>query len=90
VANGEVLCESFKAKRSKDYFDKKRTGSLQGSSSDLAGLASADSNTNLSSLGGSTADLAALDISDSADAGARGSASKAGGRKPPKAPKAKK
>lgn len=86
VADGEVLCETFKVKRSKDYFDKKRGGSssnLLGSSTDLASMASADSAANLSSLGGSTADLAAMDFHESAD-------KKGGGKKPPKPGKGKK
>lgn len=85
VANGEVVCENFKVKRSKDYFDKKRgSASNLGSCTDIASMASVDSAANLSSLGGSTVDLAAMDVSENGDG-------KKGAKKPAaKPPKGKK
>ena len=85
MANGEVVCENFKVKRSKDYFDKKRgSASNLGSCTDIASMASVDSAANLSSLGGSTVDLAAMDVSENGDG-------KKGAKKPAaKPPKGKK
>lgn len=79
VANGEVKCESFKVKRSKDYFDKKRAGS----NTDLASMASAGSTNDLTSVGGSTTDLASMDTAEGApDSGKKNGSAK----KPPKPP----
>lgn len=78
MASGEVVCESFKVKRSKDYFDKKRPGSTADSQCDLASMVSADSTTNLSSLGGSCVDLAGLDISEEGSVKGKGKATAKG------------
>lgn len=83
-----MTCESFKQKRSKEYFERKKGGSAAGSTNDLASMASASSANDLSSLGGSaagsTADLVGLDGED------KGKRSSLGKKVPPKSKREKK